>query len=303
MCYSKEVSLVAGTAIILFSYRYFLTFYIQQQKQKSIRWFSQLQSSFFSTKHVDRVKEFSLWFILGFAAIGGHQFGEFASIATGNQFIYKIGLVSSILCTYFIMVAFEKLSGKTLGSKLIAFIIFIVSIDIFRTDMVFENTHFWVRGFNHKFWAFFWLANWIYLCSTIVLLGYKTKNKTNRTLYWVYALGGINISFIISWIYAIVAHRYGSSCTIINCSYHFLQDFIYSFDFPSLWCTFTFIQAPFIYIVLKKIKNSYKDDNFSTWEPNWMTQLNLIGVTIVFISIWYVFTPMLLGVSWKMMSK
>jgi hypothetical protein len=303
MCYSKEVSLVAGTAITAFSYRYYVQFYLQKKTQT----FSQRMQDIFHTLRQDtrgqNVRNFSLWFILGFAAIGGHQFGEFASIATGSEFIYKLGLVSSILCTYFILVAFEQLAGKRLGSKIIAVVIFLVTIDIFRTEMKFENTHFWVRGLNHKYWAMFWLANWVYLCSAIILLGYKAKSQLNKRIYWLYGLGGINISFIISWLYAILAHRYGNICTISNCSYHFLQDFIYKYDFPSLWCTFTVIQAPFIYMTLRKIKTSYAGESFHNWQPTLVTKLSLIGITIIVMALWYTITPMVLGVSWKVMTK
>src|SRR5690606_35516878 len=101
-------------------------------------------------------------YIIGFAAIGGHQLGEFLSIASGNEFVYKIGLVSSILCTYAMLRAFESLSVQRFGSTIVLAIIGLLSLDIFMTPMVFENAHFWVRGFSHKWWAVIWLLLWMY---------------------------------------------------------------------------------------------------------------------------------------------
>lgn len=303
MCYSKEVSLVAGAVISGLSYWYYLKFYLRQKAGKSINAVKGLWEMSFAKTIKPSIDGFSLWFILGFAAIGGHQIGEFLSIATGSQLIYKLGLISSIACTYFMMVAFEKLAGRRLGSRLIALVIFFVSIAIFRTEMVFANTHFWVRGLDHTVWSVFWLANWMYLCLSIILLSLKATVKSNKRLYVIYGLGGINISFFLSWIYAIVAHRYGTTCTIVSCSYHFLNDFVYEFDFPSLWCTFTVLQSPFIYLVLKKMRAGYKKETFNNWQPTIKTQLGLIIATAFVMAAWYLLTPMLLGVSWKMMTK
>jgi hypothetical protein len=303
MCYSKEVSLAAGTVISVLSYWYYLKFYLAHNTKKSFNVLKSFWQILTARTIEPSINGFSLWFILGFAAIGGHQLGEFASIATGSQFVYKLGLISSIACTYFMLVAFEKLSGKLLGSKLIAFIILMVSIDIFRTEMIFENTHFWVRGTDHKYWAIFWLANWLYLCLAISWLGYKATSQIHRRIYWLYGLCAINVSFMLSWAYAILAHRYGSACTIITCSYHFLSDFIYEYDFPSLWCTFTVIQAPFIYLALRKVRSTYTKEDFGGWKPTWRTQLGLVAATILLMYIWYTITPLLLGVSWKMMTK
>lgn len=291
MCYSKEVSLAAGTVIISLSYWWYFKFYVQQG-------ISQLK-----IKIPTNIRNFNLWFLLGFASIGGHQIAEFISIAWQSEFIYKAGLISSILCTYFMVVAFEKLSGKKFASWLLALSIFILGIDVFSTDMVFQNQHFWVRGFSHQRWAILWLMQWLYLWGVIGILGFKAVHKDNKRFYLFTALLGINISFILSWIYAIVAHRYGTICSLSNCSYHFLQEFMYNFDFPSLWCTLTVLQAPFIYWVLHQATKTYKKENFNDWNPTWLTIVGLICVSVLGMVIWYISTPLALGVSWKMLTK
>jgi len=314
MCYSKEVSLAAGSTILLTSYWFYVRFYLQQKilpgSKKIVQGLSSLAGSFTSTKSKGRfissspLKRFTFWFIMGYAAIGGHQIGEFLSIATGSELIYKLGLVSSIACTYLMLRAFESLSERRFGSWLALTVIGLVSIDIFRTPMVFENTHFWVRGLNHQVWAVAWLALWLYLLLVIGLLGFKSTDKANRRAYWFYGLGGINISFALSWLYAIVAHRFGSTCSLTTCSYHFLQDFNYRFDFPSLWCTFTVIQAPFIFLILRYVHQKYKlGDSFGGWYPSLVQKSLLVITTLILMFGWYHLTPLALGVSWKMLTK
>jgi|GEM_PF-3355593 len=303
MCFSKEVSFVVGTTISACSYWYYLKFYVQAKKNPAKNKIKDFIQTLRHTNPEERLSEFSLFLILSFAAIGGHQFGQCFSILTGSQIIYKIGLISSILCTYFMIKAIERLSGKKLGSGLIVLTILFVILDATRTNMVFKDYHFWISGFNNTSWSLLWLLNWIYLCSAIVLLGYKAKKAINKKFYLLFALVGINISFIASWIYAIVAHHYGQVCNITNCTHLFLKDFNYRFDFPSLWCTFTIMQAPFIYLILIKARTSYSTETFGGWQPTWRTKLGLVAMTLVIVSIWYYVTPILLGVSWKMMAN
>ena len=98
MCYSKEVSLIA--ALIIFAvcaYSYYKYVYKPEHSKKV-------------SSNIKHLRPFYQNVIFGFLCIGGHQLSEFISIATGNELIYKIGLVISISAMYFFMKSLQELT-------------------------------------------------------------------------------------------------------------------------------------------------------------------------------------------------
>ena len=125
-------------------------------------------------------------------------------ILSGDQFIYKLGLSSSILSIFFGARAIEKLTQVRIGSWFILAVIIAVSADIFLTTFSFENRRFWVRGDNHTVWSTAWFTLWTYvMLSGIYISRYYDTVINKKLLRWAF-LGVMNVSFVLSVAYAVL---------------------------------------------------------------------------------------------------
>jgi len=226
MCYSAEVQLT--TALIIFISCIFFYFYYSHKYSKSNKkW----------------LKPFLNNVILVFACIGGHQLFEFLSLITGNQIIYKIGLMISISGMYFILRSLEMLTNKNFYSKFAIILIIGIGIHAFLVPMHFERFSFHLRHLSAFIWAFFWLLLFIYWHVCVFSIWKNIDKKSKKTIIW-YLLTSMDISFILAVIYTFWGYLQFSVnvCT----------------DSPSIWCTFFIIQTFFIPIFLSSLPLAFK---------------------------------------------
>ncbi len=225
MCYSKEVQLAASSTIFaacLFYYIYF-----------SIR---------FSHSSKKWLRSFLNNAMLVFVCIGGHQFFEFLSLTTNNQFFYKVGLVVSISATYFMLRSLEILINKNVHSRLAWIFISVAAIFIFLNPVQFEGYSFHLRHYSTFIWAALWMLMFIYLHVCTFEEFVDLKGRKQRKTLILYLLALFDFSFILSAIYSIWGY--------------FKYSVNVCFDSPSIWCTFFVLQAfvaPFFLMALPHI--------------------------------------------------
>lgn len=232
MCYSKEVSLATSGVIFASSGHAWYRYYLGHAKG--------------AMKALDpRVRGFIKNAIIGFACIGAHQFFEFLSIWTGNQIIYKAGLLISISCMYFMLRALEELAAKPFGSNVFIAVICALGLFMAGQDMRFENAHFYVRGFSHYAWSMTWMMLFLYWNCCVINVAFQMKRGESRTLLlwypWVFA----NFTYLLMLLYAFTATRFqqGASCAEVfamSCSgiTAALGDYQGLADLASIWCAF-----------------------------------------------------------------
>lgn len=188
MCYSAGVSVAAGTVIAAGA---------------SLSWWQAA-----ATGLLQRGKElrgFVLFAVAGFASIGVHQFAEAYSVTTGSQLVYKLGLIASIACMYFYMRSLESITKKRWGSDVFLAVIVAVGIDIARRPMIFENAHFWLRGYSHFLWAASWIALFLYWNACVFHVARQSGSSSHRRMLSMYAFCILNASFLLSVVYAYLA--------------------------------------------------------------------------------------------------
>ncbi len=268
-------------------------------------WWRFVKAKYFTdTKILERLKTlrpFIVYTILAYASIGGHQVGEYFAILSGDQFIYKLGLISSILSIFFGARAIEKLTQVRIGSWFILAVIIAVSADIFLTTFSFENRHFWVRGDNHTVWSTAWFTLWTYvMLSGIYISRYYNTVINKKLLRWAF-LGVMNVSFVLSVAYAVLG---AWSTSFVTCTEELFTGFVFGKDFPSIWCTFSVAQAPFLYLGLRAFaRKADTDDLPSLPHAFWKRALVIALITILLIVVLKLVVPIIFGVSWKMITK
>ena len=169
--------------------------------------------------------------------------------------------------------------------------------------MEYANMKFWLRGYDHRQWSITWMTLFVYfwLCLLYVIL--KTKSAVNRKLMW-YLLGGVNISFILSIIYALIATYYTKHTIPQPCSIMLVDDFAFGWDFPSIWCTSSFVQAPFYFLLLKVFTEQYDvHGKLAVKKISWLTHLSLAALTIGLMYLFLTTMPLFFAVSWRYMAQ
>lgn len=267
MCFSKEVQLV--TSLIIFASVIIYYFYWQKK---------------FENHHKKWLLPFLNNLLLGFTFIGGHQFFEFLSIHTGNEIIYKIGLIVSLSSMFFFLRALEELTETKIHSKIALVIVGIITIFIFSTPASFGAKAFYVQHESAFFWALAWMVLFIYwhICALYIIKKYKEPEAAKSSIVWL-LLGGLDISFIASTAYTFYSYlNHG----INVCS-----------DAPSIWCTFFVLQVLIVPAFLNRhlhIHKSKKHHEFKT-----KTWLILFLLAILLVGIFTSLLPFFDCLSWK----
>lgn len=226
MCYSKEVQLTTGSTILITSLSYYIWF--------SVRYHS-IQKKW--------LMPFLKNIIVAFSLIGGHQIFEFLSLLTGNQNIYKIGLILSISSMYFFLRSLEVILNRNIRSKVALLIIAGVSIHLFFVTMSFEQISFYVKHSSVFIWATAWMLLFIYwhVCA---LKGRKLLDDDSKKIIILYLLATLDVSFILSVAYTFWGY---TKFSLDVCT-----------DAASIWCTFYVVQAfvlPFFLFAIPRTLN------------------------------------------------
>jgi hypothetical protein len=247
---------------------------------------------------------FSRDVILGIFCIGLHQFGEFLSIATENEWVYKAGLVASASCMFFLMRSLETLIGRRLGSRAFLALIGALSVQIALKPMTFENMHFWVRGYSHLVWSGVWMAMFLYWNMSVLFVRARMPSEGNRRLLLTYPFWVLNASWVLSVIYAfactIFQHSFAASASFsVLGPDSAMRVFQIVQDMPSIWCSFVVLQSFLLPSFLKRMQ-SY---DFSTTIPEnslpiGRSALAAAGLWLGMLACW----PLFFGVSLKMLT-
>ena len=282
MCYSKEVSLVAASLVTL-SCTYSWIKYVGWHIWKS-------------TMKLSPVFKYA---ILGYFCLAGHQFFEFLAIHTGEQIIYKLGLIISILSMYLFMRSLESLTKLSFGSKVFALLIALVGLEMFTRNMIFEDMHFWVRGESHFLWASVWFALFIYWNVSIFYTRKISTSKIDKKLLLYYGLFLLNISFLLSLAYAYAATFYfkGTCFPGLDCTFDVVT------DSTSIWCAFAVIQAFLIPVLFHMMKDDYNlKAKLKVSKVTLKTKLKLIGITALIWLLFYFSFPTVFDAGLKMVT-
>lgn len=288
MCYSKEVSLATSSLISAASVVTWAGFHFGGLRGRA-------QTA---------LAPFSRDVILGIFCIGLHQFGEYLSIETGNEWIYKAGLVASASCMYFLMRSLESLIGRRFGSRGFLVILGALTVQIALKPMSFENMHFWVRGYSHLVWSAVWMALFLYWNMSVLFVRNRMPSAVNRRLLLSYPFWVLNVSWLLSVIYAF-------ACTFYQHSYSAASSFsvpgpdsamrIFQVvqDMPSIWCSFVVVQSFLIPIFLTRMRQY--DFSVSIPEgplPIGRSVVAAAGAWLMMLCTW----PLFFGVSLKMLT-
>ncbi len=202
--------------------------------------------------------------------IGLHQLFEFLTLVTENQIIYKIGLIFSISAMYFLIRSFEILSNRNIHSNFALTIIASIALYIFFTPLEFNTTSFYIQHNSAYFWAAAWLILFIYWHLSIYWAYSTVKEEKEKTIFLLYTLAAVDISFILSTLYVLFGYFFFS---LNVCS-----------DAPSIWCTFFVIQAFFIPLILRKLpKNKEREKREKTESLRRTLSYFLISIAVVAI--------------------
>ena len=266
MCYSKEVQLITSLIILVSAVFYYL-YYSKRINSKEL-W----QRSFLNAS------------MLVFLFIGLHQFFEFLSLITNNNFIYKIGLIISICAVYFLLRSLELLSNKKLHSWIALIPILFVSIQILFSRMNFSEASFYIKHNSAFFWAATWLLLFIYWHVCAFKIYSELKDKDSKKTLLVYLLAIADVSFILSALYVLAGYFFFSVnvCT----------------DSPSIWCTFYVAQSFIIPILMFRLKNYFKrskSPNKSTLRQTLFYFIISLGILLILIAV----LPLFNCLTWK----
>ncbi len=288
MCYSKEVSLVTSSVISAGSVVTWVRCHMRDLRER-----------------VDAaLTPFSRNVILGIFCIGAHQFAEYLSIETGNVWIYKAGLVASASCMYFLMRSLESLIGRRLGGQAFLWILGALAVQIALKPMEFENMHFWVRGYSHVVWSAVWMALFLYWNMCVLFVRNRMPSAVNRRLLLSYPFWVLNVSWVLSVIYAFTCtffqHSYSasSSFSVVGPD-SAMRIFEVVQDMPSIWCSFVVVQSFLIPIFLTRMRQY--DFSVSIPEgplPIGRSVVAAAGLWLMMLCTW----PLFFGVSLKMLT-
>lgn len=285
MCYSKEVTVAAATAM---------------GSVIAYTWWNFTRSK----SHPSLVQVYQD-ILVGYLCIALHQFAEFLAISTESEIIYKSGLIASISCMFFYMRALEKLSRLSFGSSIFAWLIVICAIHVFSTQMDFENFGFWVRGGGENaylFWSGLWLALFIYWNVCVLYFRHHNTSSINKKLLIYYGFYSVNLSFILYGMCACISlFIQAASLKGLIQSWNVFTSFDLSRDSPSIWCIFSVIQVFFIPVLFKMMNESYdRQAKISVLEVTWFTKLKLLGISLLIWLIIFIGFPIFFGASFKM---
>lgn len=285
ICYSKEVSLIASALIFLNSLILFLKNRIKTRLKTSIKYLT-----------------------VGYLFIGLHQLFEYLSILTGNQVIYKTGLLFSISSMFFNMKSLEVLTQKKHGSHIIVCFIIALAIYLyFFKTMQFNNEHFYVRGEDHFLWGTLWMFFFIFWNFSYLSYFLKIKNKTLRTYLLKAPLYSLNLSFFLATLYsysaglitnflALPSEKLTSLCGGI------FSNFEIVFDAPSIWCAFSTLQGFFLIRLFHRYSSIQNEEivelNSVQINPFFIFCLTSISVFFIFLTL-----PIFSALSYKMILK
>ncbi len=225
MCYSAEVSAVAGVTLLVGA----VGIAADARFNQSVN----IRSTF-------------LWYAMVVGLVGLHQVSEAVAIWGNNEMVYKLGLGFSICAPYCMMRCMASVTKRELWTKLVIALTVAGWGSVLLTGAVeFENKNFWVRGFSHGYWLLLYLA----LVGIGVVHLLAEKNLARRYILWQMALGSSMFSFAGALVYVLVGW-------VVH-SVNFMQ------DFPSLWCTFFVFQLLF-YPWLRELPRGYHKGEWST---------------------------------------
>jgi len=292
MCYSKEVSLLTAATIGTGSALTYSKYYLRDLGNKANK----------------TLKPFYTFVMIGFAAIGVHQFFEFLSIYTGNQTIYKIGLIASVSAMYFFIRSLELLTKLNFASKIAAVIIALVGLEMFTRPMTFENQHFWVRGNSHIIWATTWMALFLFWNVCTIYAAQKSKSAENKRLLLIQPYFIAGASFILATLFTFGAAAAHQSSIFAGFANHLgMENVLLSFksvkDFPSVWCAFSASQVftiPILFGMMALSYNASAGFKITKTSPQIITKLIAITALAWFILIFCV--PLISGVALKMVT-
>jgi hypothetical protein len=288
MCYSKEVSLATSSLIAAASVATWAGFHMRDLRQR-----------------VDAaLTPFSRDVILGIFCIGVHQFAEYLSIETGNEWIYKAGLVASASCMFFLMRSLESLIGRRLGSRAFLVILGALAVQIALKPMTFENMHFWVRGYSHVVWSAVWMALFLYWNMCVLFVRARMPSAVNRRLLLSYPFWVLNVSWALSVIYAFACTFFqhspsGFSSFSVVGPESAMRIFQIVQDMPSIWCSFVVVQSFLIPVFLTRMRQY--DFSVSIPEgslPIGRSVVAAAGLWLMMLCTW----PLFFGVSLKMLT-
>ncbi|MFT4308892.1 MAG: hypothetical protein ACMXYL_00185 [Candidatus Woesearchaeota archaeon] len=265
MCYSLEVQLLTSLIIIASAVSYYY-YYKNKFRDKEV-WKSQ----------------FLAYCMMVFFFIGLHQFFEFLSLLTYNQWVYKTGLIISICSVYFLLRSLESLSKKNVYSWIALIIIVIVSAHILFSNMVFSEGPFYLSHESAFFWALSWMFLFVYWHVWSFRIYLELKDYSKRTIL-VYLLVLADISFILSTIYVVLGHFYFgvNVCT----------------DAPSIWCTFYAIQVFFVPLLMNRI-DKFKPSNHSKKKYSERTLVINLIIALFIIGLLLTILPFFDCLTWK----
>lgn len=254
MCYSKEVQLVTGSTIGVFSAFYYVYYSLKYKL------------------YPEWVKKFVVYILSGFCCIGGHQLFEFLSLSTGNQIIYKVGLLISISSMYFFFRSLEVLFNENIHSKMALAVIFLVAIHAFLAELSFVPYSFYLRHNSVFVWSSVYMLLFIYF-HVCALRGRRLlKDEHSKRAVITYLLAAMDISFLLSVIYVIWGYFQHSVnvCT----------------DSPSIWCTFYVVQVFAIPWFLSRLPKLIHHPSHKTVESFKETAFNIfISIIILLVLI------------------
>lgn len=286
MCYSKEVSLAVGSVIAAgCGYSW---------------WRAAGMAAAKGTKAIPaRLLKAFEYGVIGLLCIGGHQLFEFWAIYTMNPWVYKIGLIISLSCTYFIMRSLETLVNLRFGSQFVAALIALTGVYLFTREMTFENLHFWVRGHSHAVWAGMWMALFIYWNVCLLYARHVSTVAINRRLLLWYAFLALDFSFLVAVVYAYLA-------TFLQkgewaCPESALAAFELIQDSPSVWCVFAGIHAFFLLILFKMLAKGF-DFRVKLKRVSGKTAVFLVGMSVAIWLALFFMLPLVWGVGLKMVA-
>ena len=212
MCYSKEVQLATGATILSVSAYYYLSFsYKYHALQK--KWLSPFLRNV----------------LMGFALIGGHQLFEFLSLVTQSQIVYKTGLILSISSMYFFLRSLEVILNRNLRSKMALWVVGAVAIHAFAVEMSFEPYSFFLKHNSAFLWASAWMLLFVHFHICAIRGRRLLKDDSSKKAILAYLFATLDLSFILSAAYTLWGY---SQFSLNVCAAS-----------PSIWCTFTVVQA------------------------------------------------------------
>ncbi|EQC46227.1 hypothetical protein [Bacteriovorax sp. Seq25_V] len=231
--------------------------------------------------------------LLGYLAIGIHQFLEYFAILNGSSIIYKVGLLSSISAMFFNLRASEFFFDKKLGSKQLLAILFLLAIHIFTREMSFENAHFYVRGKDHFYWGALWMIFFLYWNLIHFIYYLQNYGRLGAKEIRNFPFAALNISFILSAVYCYILGLSKKLDFLPACG-----SFEIVFDAPSIWCVFATIQGIFLYFYLKNYLASTSVIEYR--KPAWKIAiiLAIIIEVIIFLTL-----PIFSALSYKMILR